>query len=334
MEYNDTVSIIMPVYNEEKYIEDCIRSILEQTYYNIVEILIIDGMSVDNTRNIISKINDNRVKIIDNEKKVQSAALNIGIRAAKGDVIVRLDAHAIYDKKYVEQSVSCLNKFKQANVVNVGGPTYLLTSDNYIENCIVFLHESKFGIGVAKFRQKDYEGFVDTVWNGAFYKWMFEEVGYYNENLNRSEDNDMNNRILNKGYKIYQSKDIIAYYKPRSSIKKVLFQNYSNGRAIGDSILTNKDIVRIRHVVPAIFLITIVLFGILSGFSFISRVLEIATLGSYFLIDILETIKIGIKKGFKYIPMMFILFFVLHICYGFGTMSGFFYRILNKKEYM
>jgi glycosyltransferase involved in cell wall biosynthesis len=154
MEGSSTVSVIIPVLNEEKYIEKCLNSILNQTYDNIIEVLILDGMSTDNTRNIINKMKDERITLIDNDKKIQSAGLNAGIKTAKGDIVVRVDAHAVYDKNYIEESVGTLNKLKSEKVVNVGGPTYLITSDKYVENCIVFLHESKFGIGVAKFRQR------------------------------------------------------------------------------------------------------------------------------------------------------------------------------------
>lgn len=322
MSYENTVSLIIPVYNEEKYIENCLNSILDQTYENIVEILILDGMSTDNTRNIINKFNDKRIMLVDNHRKIQSAGLNEGIKMAQGEIVVRVDAHAVYDKNYVSESVSTLNKLKDENVVNVGGPTYLVTSDDYVENCIVFLHESKFGIGVAKFRQKDYEGFVDTVWNGAFWKWIFDKVGFYNEELHRSEDNDMNNRIIKSGHQIYQNKNIIAYYKPRTSVKKVLNQNYANGIAIGNSIVNNREIIRIRHLVPVLFLLTIVLFGATWGLSFFSRIVEVLALGSYFLVDMMESLKIGVKKRIKYVPLMFILFFLLHIAYGVGTIVG------------
>ncbi|WP_333859732.1 glycosyltransferase family 2 protein [Clostridium sp.] len=319
-----TVSIIIPVYNEELYIEECLKSIVNQTYENIIEILVIDGMSTDSTRDILKNFQNEKIVLIDNEKKIQSAALNKGIKMAKGDIVVRVDAHALYDKNYVEECVNTLNKFKEDNVVNVGGPTYLLTSKSYVENSIVFLHESKFGIGVAKFRQKDYDGFVDTVWNGAFYRWVFDKIGFYNESFMRSEDNDLNNRILKNGYKIYQNKNIIAYYKPRSSIKKVLSQNYDNGKAIGQSLVNNREIVRIRHLVPLIFFLTIVIFGLSYKLFFPSRIIEIMALGSYFIVDMIECIKIGVKNGIKYIPLMFVLFFLLHIMYGLGTIVGFF----------
>lgn len=324
-----TVSIIIPVYNEELYIGECLKSIINQTYEHIIEILVIDGMSTDSTREILKSLKNKKITLLDNEKRIQSAALNKGIKMAKGDVVVRIDGHAIYDKNYVKECISTLDKFKDHNVVNVGGPTYLLTSKSYVENSIVFLHESKFGIGVAKFRQKDYDGFVDTVWNGAFYRWVFDKIGFYNENFTRSEDNDLNNRILKSGYKIYQNKNIIAYYKPRSSIKKVLSQNYGNGKAIGKSIIDNRDIVRIRHIVPLIFFLTIVIFALTYNFSQLSKIIEIVALGSYFIIDMVECIKIGIKNGIKYIPLMFVLFFLLHIMYGLGTMIGFFIGLRN-----
>jgi Glycosyltransferases, probably involved in cell wall biogenesis len=332
MGYNNTVSIIVPVYNEEKYIETCLSSILKQSYENIIEILIFDGMSNDNTRNIINNIDDTRIVLVDNEKKIQSAGLNTGIKMAKGDIIVRIDAHAVYDENYVKECVETLNKLKNENVVNVGGPTYLVTSGNYIEDCIVFLHESKFGIGVAKFRQKDYEGYVDTVWNGAFWRWTFDKVGFYNEELKRSEDNDMNNRITKAGYKIYQNKDVIAYYKPRVSVKKVLNQNLQNGKEIGNSLLSNREIIRIRHLVPAAFFASMVLFGVMYNCFYFSKILELLVLGSYFSIDLLESLRIGFKKGIRYLPLMFILFFLLHVYYGAGTFIGFFQQLLKPNR--
>lgn len=332
MNYNNTVSIIIPVYNEDKYIKACLESILNQSYENITEILILDGISSDDTRNIIKNFNDKRIALIDNQKKVQSVALNIGITLAKGDIVVRADAHAIYEKNYVYESVKYLNELKDEKVVNVGGPTYLVRSGNYVEDCIVFLHESKFGIGVAKFRQKDYEGYVDTIWNGAFWRWIFDEVGLYNEHFKRSEDNDMNTRIINKGYKIYQSKNIIAYYKPRSSVSNVLNQNMANGKAIGSSIINNRDIIRIRHIVPVAFFLSIILFGATWEISYVSRVLELLILGSYLFIDSLASFNIGTQNGIKYVPLMFILFFILHMSYGLGTVVGFFEQIKKGKS--
>lgn len=334
MEYNNSVSVIMPVLNEEKYIKKCMDSIVKQTYSNICEILVLDGMSTDGTRAIINKFNmeDSRIKLIDNPEKVQSAAMNLGIKLAKGDIIIRVDAHALYEERYVENCVLKLNFLKDSNVVNVGGPTYLLESDKYIENSIVYLHESKFGIGVAKFRQKDYEGFVDTVWNGAFWKWAFDEVGLYNVKLYRSEDNDMNNRITQKGYKIYQSKDIISYYLPRTSIKKVLKQNFENGVAIGTSLIDNRSIVRIRHLVPLCFVLSIVLFGATWNSIFFSKFIESFIFISYFLIDIIESVKIGNSHGIKFIPIMIVLFFLLHIYYGIGTIWGIIRRITGVNK--
>lgn len=329
-----SVSIIMPVLNEQKYISECLKSIIDQTYGNIVEILIYDGMSSDNTRTIINEFSkkDHRVKLIDNIDKVQSAAMNSGIKAAKGEILIRVDAHALYDRGYVENCVIKLNSLKDEKVVNVGGPTYLMTSDKYVENAIVYLHESKFGIGVAKFRQKDYEGFVDTVWNGAFWKWVFDEVGLYNVKLFRSEDNDMNNRINEKGYRIYQSKDIISYYRPRTSINKVLKQNFENGIAIGTSIINNRSIIRIRHLVPLCFFLSIVFFGATWESMLFSKFIESFILISYFLIDIFESVKIGKNHGVKYVPTMIILFFALHIYYGAGTLWGILKSLLRANK--
>ena len=291
-----------------------------------------DGMSTDKTREIVGEFRDSRMLLVDNKKRIQSAGLNLGIRIAKSDIIVRVDAHATYHKDYIKECVETLNRLKNENVVNVGGPTYLVTSGNYVEDCIVFLHESKFGIGVAKFRQKDYEGFVDTVWNGAFWKWIFDEVGLYNEELTRSEDNDMNNRIIKNGHKIYQNKNVIAYYKPRSSIKKVLSQNLANGKAIGNSLVNNREIIRIRHLVPAAFVFSIILFSIMYNYFYVSKIMDLLILASYFAIDFIESLKIGIKNGIRYSFLMVFLFFLLHVYYGIGTFVGLFQQLFKVDK--
>lgn len=324
MDNTISVSIIMPVYNEEKYIDGSLNSIMKQNYSNICEILILDGLSVDLTRSKVQAYmeTDKRIKLVDNDDKTPAHALNKGITMANGEVIIRVDAHALYDEDYVLQCINTLISLKEEKVVNVGGATRFVTSQAYIENSIIMLHESKFGIGVAKFRDKNYEGFVDTVWNGAFYKWVFDEVGLYNVNMNRSEDNDMNNRILEKGYKIYQSKSIISYYFPRTTLNKVIKQNSENGKAIGKALISNRSIIRLRHLIPFIFTTSIIILGILSVPFTLFRYLLCADLISYFLVDLFESTRISLSKGLKYFPVMFSLFFVLHISYGLGTIKG------------
>jgi succinoglycan biosynthesis protein ExoA len=323
---NLKVSIIIPTYNEEAHIEECINSITNQTYQHIEEILVIDGMSKDATRKKIARFEKEHpiIKLLDNEQTLQTYALNKGIKIAKGDIIIRLDAHATYDENYVKFCVKYLAESEKENVVVVGGPTYHLRPGHYIKNCIVFLHESKFGIGVAKFRQKDYSGFVDTIWNGAFRKWIFDEIGYYNEHLQRSEDNDLSARILEKGYKIYQNNKIVAYYRPRATIKKLLLQNYKNGLEIGKSAFCNRKIIKTRHLMPSFLMLGLIIFTTLAPFSYLAKITLLTILSSYMIIDLLASLKVGKSEGFKYVPAMFVLFFILHMSYGFGTIKGFF----------
>ena len=332
METTSSVSIIMPVYNEEKYIENCLTSILKQSYSNIIEVLIIDGFSEDSTRAIVEKLIEKSdiIHIIDNKAKTPANALNKGITMSKGDIIIRVDAHALYREDYVFQCVKNLNELKEKKVVNVGGPTLFIDSDKYIENCIIFLHQSKFGIGVAKFRDKNYEGYIDTVWNGAFFKWIFDVVGLYNVNMNRSEDNDMNKRILESGYKIYQSKSIVSNYFPRNTVSKVVKQNYGNGRAIGGSIISNLKIVRLRHLIPLFFICSIIISVGLSVFFNSFKYVLLVILLSYLLVDFIESIRISIKNGLKYLPTMVALFFTLHIAYGVGTIIGLLSQFRSK----
>ena len=335
---NSSVSIIVPVLNEEQYIALSLESLLNQSYFNIIEILIIDGLSTDRTLEIVNNYKDldNRIKVFANEKRNQSAALNLGILQSKGEIIARADAHAVYSENYIKNAVDKLLELRKYGVVNVGGAMTPLKTDNrnnsggYIKNCIDLLHKSIFGIGAAKFRREGYDGFVDSIWNGVFWKSIFNEIGLYNENAFRSEDNDMSQRIIDNGYKIYQSNSIVSYYIPRASISKLLKQYFLNGTAIGYSLIHNFKVVRFRHFAPVIFVSVLVVF-LMSMFTS-GMVMKIALLviSIYFIANLFESFRLGVKFGILYFPMMIILFFLLHLIYGVGTFNGIFQATTKK----
>src|SRR3989344_3227606 len=122
------VSLIIPCRNEEKHIEKCLDSVINQTFPSEkVEILAIDGMSNDKTREIISREYFDKIKLLDNPKKFFPFGCNIGIKEAKGDMIMILGCHAIYPKDYIEK---CINYFKEYNADNVGGKLIPIPGEN------------------------------------------------------------------------------------------------------------------------------------------------------------------------------------------------------------
>ena len=113
------VSIIIPCRNEEKYIGKCLQSIIEQNYpKDNLEVLVVDGMSEDRTREIVENYSQKYsfIKLFDNPKKFTPFGLNIGIKEAKGEIIMRMDAHAGYEKDYISKCVRYLENYDADNV--------------------------------------------------------------------------------------------------------------------------------------------------------------------------------------------------------------------------
>lgn len=184
------VSIIMPIRNEANFIERAITSILKQDWpAEKMEILVIDGMSNDGTRKIVKKLAaiDSRIKMLDNPFRIVPTAMNIGLKAARGDLFIRVDGHAEVEPDFVGESVRCLREHSQAWIV--GG--YIETvAEGFVGRSIASAMQSPIGVGNSRFRLGEYEGWVDTLAFGTHYKWIVDKIGYFDEELVRNQDDD------------------------------------------------------------------------------------------------------------------------------------------------
>lgn len=315
------VSVVIPVRNEATYIAGCLESILSQDYCHIVEILVFDGMSNDGTREIIAEFqrHHSSIAVIDNPKKNKWIGVNKGIGAAQGDVISIVDAHAVYEADYVSQCVEYLVK---TGAANVGGPAIPRARSSYQGKAIAFAHQSRFGIGVAKFRQALHEGYVDTVWPGAFWKSIVTEIGPFREDLPRSGDIEWNTRLRQRGYKVFCTPKIRAIYSPRENLSGLWKQNFANGVGIAQAIFVNRGAVRLRHLVPLLFLLAIMASVLGAFFSSLGRSLLVGILASYLVPCFLFGAKIAIKNGIQYLPIMPVVFWTIHVSYGLGSIWG------------
>lgn len=316
-----TVSVIMPVRNEKNYIVQCVESILNQDYSNIIEILISDGSSNDGTFEILQqyRLKDARIKLLLNPKKVQTAALNDCIRASKGEVIVRGDAHAYYSKDYVSM---CVKYLLETGSANVGGPCRYTRKEGFIPSSINLVIECPFGLGGAKFRQVNYEGFVDSVWPGVIWRKIISEVGLFKEEFVRTEDMEFNRRLRDRGYKIFVTPEIKAYYSARNTLRELFYQNYTNGYGVVQTLIVARKITAIRHFIPFIFVFSLIVLGALSFFSSIARLLLVFELSFYFLADLIFSIQISLRSGLKYLLVLPVTFLLLHLSYGIGSIWG------------
>jgi glycosyltransferase involved in cell wall biosynthesis len=249
------VTIAMPCRNEAGFIEACLRSVQAQTYPSErIEILVADGGSTDGTREILARLasEDPRIRVIDNPQRIQAAGLNQAIRASRGDVIARMDVHADYEPDYLEK---CTEVLARTGADNVGGAARCRAKDS-VQLAVSAALQSPLGFGGASFRNADAEGWVDTLFPGAFRRGIFEKVGLFDEGAPTNEDAEINQRILQAGGRIYQSREIRCYYYPRNSLSALATQYFRYGQGRARTLLKHRRFVTLRPALPFLTLVT------------------------------------------------------------------------------
>jgi len=319
------VSIIIPCRNEKNLIGKCLDSIVANSYSkDKLEVLVIDGLSEDGTREVIKKFAEKYsfVRLLDNPKKITPVALNIGIKNARGEIITRMDAHTTYEKDYVAK---CLRYLKKYNADNVGGIWKILPQEKtLVGEAIVFALSHPFGVGNAYYRFTPKEPkWVDTVPFFCCKKEIFDKVGFFNENLARGQDMELNLRLKRAGGKILLVPEITSYYYARSNLKDFFRHNFKNGVwAILPFKFTKYTPVSWRHLIPLVFVVGLLGSLMLASFFFWGKILFFLIFGSYLLLVLLFSLKISYEKGLKYLFAMPIIFAALHISYGLGSIWG------------
>jgi succinoglycan biosynthesis protein ExoA len=312
------VTVILPARNEEKHIERCLESLLNQSYpQDRVEIIVVDGESDDRTEekvNVVSKKHP-YVRGVKNHKRIIPAALNIGIREAKGDIIVRVDAHTVYDRDYIRKSVALLLVTEASNVGGVIAPV----GNGFVSNAIAIGVSSPFGVGNAYHRFARDEMWVDSVPFGCWRKSTLQSLGGYNESYEANEDYELNYRLRMSGGKVLLSPEIKSYYFSRTSLKS-LFQQYfrygqSKVRMLGD----HPESLVCRQAVPPMFVSALLLSVLLSYFSILPLV---CVFTPYALCNTLISFRISMNRGVQYLPLLPLVFFSIHIAWGSGFLFG------------
>lgn len=316
---NIIVSVIMPVYNEEKYIKQCMDSIIVQDYpFENMELLIIDGMSKDKTREILTDYAQRYhwIKILDNPQKLAPYALNKGIKESVGKYIIRLDAHSIYAEDYISK---CVYYLDNTDADNVGG-VMETKSISFIGNVIAKMMSSKFGVGNSQCRINGKDGYVDTVFFGAFRRNIFEKLGLFDERLIRSEDNEINYRIRKNGGKIYMNKDIKLTYYCRDSIKGIMQMAFKNGLWTIITMKVCPGTMRLRHFIPFLFVLSLIGLVGMSFFHIAFLWMLCAEMILYFGLGLYSALEQ--TKNLKEILLLLLMYPMFHISYGVGSICG------------
>lgn len=314
-----TVSVIIPLYNEEKYIEKCISSLLAQTYpADDMEWILVDGNSTDKTVEIIERYEGKcPIVLLHNEKRKTPYALNMAIERALGKYIIRLDAHASFPPDYIEK---CVHYLDTTDADNVGGIAET-EANGFVGGAISQMLSTKFGVGGSDFRVGQGDRYVDTVPFGAFRREVFERVGLFNPKLLRSEDNDMNARIRESGGKIWLAEDIRFKYYCRDTVKGILKMGMQNGNALFRTLFVNPKAMSLRHFIPFAFFMSLILLPVLALFFPIFGWLFAGEMGLYLLLDIYFSFATAKPKTGLINIWLYPLF---HICYGLGSLLGLF----------
>ena len=325
--------MIVPIRNEERYIAACLQSLLDQTYSSeAYEILVIEGRSSDRSRGIAEEFERRygNVRCLDNPAAIAPAAMNIGIRNAAGEFIVRADGHNFYPKDYI---ANCVKYLQETGADNVGGPWRTVPSDNtFGARMVAAILTNPFGVGDSRFRTSRFEGFVDTVPFGAFRRDLFDRVGMYDEKLVRNQDNELNARIRSAGGRIYQTPALTTEYHPIATVLALLKQTCKTSQWHIFSVRQNASSMGVRHFVPAIFVLVLTALLLGAFWSSRCRLGLVLLLSFYFSAAIYFAFRKSQKGGLPIMCALPPVCMVFHIAYGLGTIAGLRYLVVGPPS--
>lgn len=317
------ITISIAVLNEETYLPGLIADLKAQTYaHKNIEIIFAYAPSKDQTLAILKKFEKNNdfyaVRILHNQKKIQAAAVNLVIENMRGEYLLKIDAHAKIPHNFVEKSVETA---LFGNVICGGNrPTISLDKSAY-GRMLHTLEESMFGSNIADYRKSNEDGkFVKSIFHGMYHKSVFETCGRFDEQLLRTEDNEMHYRMRKHGYNIYLSNDIISYQYIRPTFIKMLKQKYANGYWIGLTLHVCPQCISAFHLIPMLFVL-----GLLFS-SLLELIIPIPflplLLGLYAIFCLVSTVVAFIKERNILLLFLPVGFFLIHCAYGIGTIIG------------
>lgn len=318
------VSFAVVAYNEEKTLPKLLEDICQQDYpHEKIEVLLIDSMSTDSTWDIMQEFASRehdflRVAVFKNEKKNIPSGHNVAIRNFTGGALVRVDAHATMPPEFIRKNVEALQSGEYASG---GRRPNIIDEETSWKKTLLIAEQSMFGSSFASYRRSTEKMYTASLFCPMIRREVFLKVGEYNELLPRSEDNDMAQRIREAGFKLCYSPDIVYYQHTRNSLSKMLRQKFLNGYWIGKTMGINPKCFSLFHFVPFCFVMAILVTSILAtiGIWQLSALLW----SVYGLFVVVNSIMEIVKNKFSYTNLLLpILFFLLHFCYGIGTVKG------------
>lgn len=326
------VSVIIPARNAEQHIGRCLDSVLGQDYPpERMEILVLDGMSTDATPEVVRRYagEDTRVKLLENPERIVPTALNRGIEASQGEVILRLDAHAWMAPNYISK---CVEWLQRTGADNVGGAMRAVGTGP-LGRAIALAHQVWFGLGGAAFHNEWASGFVDTVYLGAWPRDVFERVGLFDERLVRNQDIEFNARIRRAGGRVYLAHDIVVHYACRERLRDLWRQNFANGYWNIFTASRAPGTLSLRHFAPLIAIVGFSLSCLGATLWLPAIWLALGMMVAYAAMAALATVNVLLQHPSASALLLPVVLVSLHAAYGVGSVTGGFAWLLKRGAF-
>ena len=321
------VTIVVPCRNEERYIVECLDSILACDYPpDRLEVLVVDGMSDDGTRTVLAEYSARNplVRVLDNPRRITPVALNLAIRAARGEVIVRMDAHVVYPRNYVSRLVAALDEFGADNVGAV--LRTLPANQTAMAKAIAIGMSHPFGVGTSYFRiGTDQPRWVDTIAFFCIRRATFDRVGMFDEELIRHQDGEFNARLIRSGGRILLIPDVVSYYYARATLRQVgrMFYQYGYFKPLVAKKLGR--FMTLRQLIPPGFVLALVATAVAALLWKPALLLFGLVAGSYAAVVLGSALQTAIKQGPAVGGALAAVLPVIHVSYG----AGFWRRVVE-----
>lgn len=321
----ETVSLCVVALNEANFLPNLLRDLLAQTYpHDKTEIVLVDSGSTDGTKQIMEDFVRAHqeeylaMQVLDNPGRIQASGWNVAIRNYVGDVIIRIDAHTHIPPEFAQKNMTNL---QGGEYVSGGIRPCVIENDSAWARTLLETENSLFGSSVNVSRRSQQKQYVKSLFHGAYRREVFEKSGVFNEQLLRTEDNEMHYRIRQSGFKICYDPQIVSYQYARSSLKRMIRQKYGNGYWIGLTLGVCPGCISLFHLVPFVFVLAIVATTALAACGW--PLLSMLMWGAYGLFTLMGVVCSVLNgKATIFTPLMPVLFLLLHVSYGIGTLVG------------
>jgi succinoglycan biosynthesis protein ExoA len=324
------VSIIAACRNEAGHIVSLLDSLLEQDLNGMCwEAIIADGMSDDGTRAVLDTYaaRHRELRVVSNPGRIASTGLNAAIRVARGQYVLRLDAHTCYARDYCWRSVAALER---TGADNVGGPARM-RAQGVRAQAVAAAYHSPFSTGGARFHDPNFEGWVDTVPYGCWRKTTLEELGLFDETLVRNQDDELNLRLVRAGGRVWQDPAIVSWYSPRATLWGLFRQYLQYGFWKVAVIRKHRIPGSWRHLMPAAFVLANALLPAAIGLTALASARQtsaavaaiwLAMLAAYGVAAVVASLAAASRAGWATLPYLPVVFATYHFSYGLGFLAG------------